>query len=69
MVQNQARLVCLLLSPQEAGLLRAVLSEQTDDRSARQLLTRLNAAESAHLLPMLSRALGYAGITMPLAKS
>jgi hypothetical protein len=63
MVENQSRLVCLLLSPQESGLLRALLAEHTDDRAARLLLARLDAAEQAHLLPLLSRALGHVGIT------
>ena len=69
MSQNQTRLVCLLLSPQESGLLRALLREKPEDHAASQLLARLNAAESAHLLPLLSRALGHAGITTTLVKN
>ncbi|WP_395145998.1 hypothetical protein [Armatimonas sp.] len=66
MTQHKIRSVCLLLSPQELGLLRAILSENAHDLSAQQLLVRVDAAETAQLLPLLSRALSHVGLT-PLA--
>lgn len=63
MTQHEIRSVCLLLSPQELGLLRAILGEKAHDLAAQQLLVRLDAAETAQLLPLLSRALSHVGLT------
>lgn len=62
---HESRTVCLLLSPRELGLLRAILSENTSQPVVEQLLARLDAAESAHLLPLLSRALSHVGLSAP----
>ncbi|WP_309708159.1 hypothetical protein [Armatimonas sp.] len=55
--------LCLLLSPQESGLLRALLSEHPHNEIACQLLQRLETAEASQLLPTLSRALAYVGLS------
>ena len=63
MSETKNSTVCLLLSPQESGLLRALLSEHPENETARQLLERLEAAETSQLLPTLSRALAHVGLS------
>jgi hypothetical protein len=62
-MENKTPLFCLLLSPQESGLLRALLMEHPSNETAQQLLVRLESAENAQLLPMLSRALAHVGLS------
>jgi hypothetical protein len=63
MNETKTPTLCLLLSPQESGLLRALLSEHPHNETARQLLQRLEAAEASQLLPTLSRALAHVGLS------
>ena len=62
---HESRTVCLLLSPRELGLLRAILSESASQPVVEHLLARLDAAETGQLLPRLSRALSHVGLSTP----
>jgi hypothetical protein len=62
MSENRTPSLCLLLSPQELGLIRALLMEHPHNETAQMLLARLDVAEGCQLLPTLSRALSYVGL-------
>lgn len=63
MSENRTPSFCLLLSPQELGLLRALLMEHPHNETAQALLVRLEVAEKGQLLPTLSRALSHVGLS------